>query len=70
MGIESDKVPTILSTLKEVVNNKDVGKYTCLVTEYSNTTNTGSENKKGQSKITKKQIKPKKRNDHGNLSTS
>ena len=63
LGIELEKVPTMLSTLKEIVNNKERESYTCLLTECSNTTNynTGKKNQKGKSRITKKQIKTKKR---------
>ena len=45
LGIDSENVSTLLSTLNEVVNNKDVKNYTCLFTEFSNTANTDSENK-------------------------
>ena len=62
---------TLLSTLNEVVNNKDVKNYTCLFTEFSNTANTDSENKsEGKSKITRTQIKTKKRKERRKLSTS
>ena len=61
---------TLLSTLNEVVNNKDVKNYTCLFTEFSNTANTDSQNKSGgKSKITRTQIKTKKRNERRKLST-
>ena len=71
LGIDSENVSTLLSTLNEVVNNKDVKNYTCLFTECSNTANTESENKsQGKSKITRTQIKTKKRNERRKLSTS
>ncbi|XP_068755861.1 uncharacterized protein [Montipora capricornis] len=33
LGMDSEKVPTLLSTLQAAVNNKNVEKYTCLFTE-------------------------------------
>jgi hypothetical protein len=69
--MDSENVSTLLSTLKEIVNNKDVEKYTCLFTECSNTTNTDSEKKsKGKTKMTKTQIKTRKRNERRKLLTS
>ncbi|KAL9972370.1 hypothetical protein ACROYT_G018655 [Oculina patagonica] len=62
LGINPENVPTLLSTLKEAVNNKDVKKYKCLFTECFNTANTITDNenkRKGKTMITKKQIKPK-----------
>jgi len=73
LGIDSENVSTLLSSLKEAVNNKDVEKYTCLFTECSNTayTLTDSENKrKGKTIITKKQIKTKKRHERRKLPTT
>lgn len=71
LGMDSENVSTLLSTLKEIVNNKDVEKYTCLFTECSNTTNTDSEKKsKGKTKMTKTQIKTRKRNERRKLLTS
>jgi len=75
LGIDSENVSTLLLSLKEGVNNKDVEKYwyTCLFTECSNTENTLTDRKnkrKGKTIITKKQIKTKKCHDRRKLPTS
>ncbi|KAL9978065.1 hypothetical protein ACROYT_G015545 [Oculina patagonica] len=44
LGINPENVPTLLSTLKEAVNNKDVKKNKCPFTECSSTANTITDN--------------------------
>ena len=47
--MDSEKVPTLLSTLKAAVSNKNVEKYTCLFTEScANTTHKDCPTKKAQ----------------------
>ena len=49
LGMDSEKVPTLLSTLKATVSNKNVEKYTCLFTEScDNTTHKDCPTKKAQ----------------------
>ena len=63
LGMDSEKAPTLLSTLKAVVSTKNVEKYTCHFTEPCDNTTHKESVTKGKYKLTKKQIKTKKRNE-------
>ena len=63
-------MPTLLSTLKAAVSNKNVEKYTCHFTEPCDNTTHKESIMKAKYKLTKKQIKTKKFNERRKVSNN